>query len=174
MLNGSSRPLDAIVGGWQLSGIWTQSTELPFSVGNGRNWPTNWNITGYGTPVGAITRTTITRNAPAVSGRGGPNMWSNPTATLAEWDFTLPGQSGSRNTVRGPGRSNFDVALAKRFTMPFSESHSLQFRWEVFNAFNQVRFGAPDLGRVGSATWGKFTDQANSARQMQFALRYEF
>ena len=174
ILNGSSRPLDAIVGGWQLSGIWTQSTELPFSVGNGRNWPTNWNITGYGTPVGAITRTTITRNAPAVSGRGGPNMWSNPTATLAEWDFTLPGQSGSRNTVRGPGRSNFDVALAKRFTMPFSESHSLQFRWEVFNAFNQVRFGAPDLGRVGSATWGKFTDQANSARQMQFALRYEF
>ncbi|MBK5291837.1 MAG: hypothetical protein JJE04_09210 [Acidobacteriia bacterium] len=166
--------LDPFVGGWQFSGIWTQSTELPWSVGNGRNWPTNWNVTGLGTPLGSITQTTITKNAPAVSGRGGPNMWSNPTATLAEWAFTLPGESGSRNTVYVPGRSNWAFALAKRFTMPYSESHSVQFRWETFNVFNQVRFGSPDLTRVGTANWGKFSLQANSPRQMQFALRYEF
>jgi len=171
---GANRGLDALIGGWQISGVWTQSTELPFSVGNGRNWPTNWNITGFGTPRGPITRTTVTKNAPAVSGRGGPNMWADPTATLSEWDFTLPGQSGSRNTVWGPGRSNIDFAVAKRFSMPYDEGHSLQFRWETFNVFNQVRFGSPTISRVGTANWGKFSDQANTPRQMQFALRYEF
>jgi hypothetical protein len=172
--DGMNRLLDAAVGGWQLSGVWTQSTERPWAVGNGRNWPTNWNITGFGTPKGPTTVSTKTKNAPAVSGRGGPNVWPNPAQTLEQWDFTLPGQSGSRNTVWVDGRSNFDFALAKRFRMPFKESHSLQFRWETFNIFNQVRFGSPELSRVGTANWGKYTTQVNEPRQMQFALRYEF
>lgn len=156
------------LGGWQFSGVWTQSTELPWSVGNGRNWPTNWNITTFGTPIGAVTPSTKTKAG------AGPNVWPNPLATLAEWQYTLPGQSGSRNTVRIDGRSNFDFGLAKRFTMPYREGHSIQFRWETFNVFNQVRFTDPDLSRVSSANWGKYTSQANEPRQMQFALRYEF
>jgi len=173
---GGSMPyaLDLIAGGWQISGIWTQSTELPVSVGNGRNWPTNWNITGWATPTGPTTPSTKTRNAPAVSGRGGPNIWADPNPITREWDYTLPGQTGSRNTVRVDGRSNVDLAIAKRFVMPFSEQHSIQFRWETFNVGNIVRFGSPnlDLGNIGN--FGKYTGQANSPRQMQFALRYEF
>ncbi|MBI3681524.1 MAG: carboxypeptidase regulatory-like domain-containing protein [Acidobacteria bacterium] len=169
-----SRVLDLVVGGWQFSGIWTQSTELPASVGNNRYWPTNWNVTSFGTPVGSITESTRTKNAPAVSGRGGPNVWADPARTLAEWQFTLPGQSGSRNTLRIDGLSNFDFGLAKRIRMPYRDSHSLQFRWETFNVFNQVRFKEPELSRVSTATWGKYTGQLNTPRQMQFALRYEF
>ncbi|MBI3681470.1 MAG: hypothetical protein HY235_13885 [Acidobacteria bacterium] len=171
---GVNRLADTFIGGWQISGVWTQSTELPVSVGNGRNWPTNWNITGRGTPKGPTTVSTKTRNAPAVSGRGGPNIWPNPAKTLEEWQFTLPGQSGSRNTVRIDGRMNWDFAVAKRFQMPYAESHSLQFRWETYNLPNQVRFTSPELSRVGTANWGKYTSQANSPRQMQFALRYDF
>ncbi|HUQ90549.1 MAG TPA: carboxypeptidase-like regulatory domain-containing protein [Bryobacteraceae bacterium] len=169
-----NRVMNHVIGGWQFSGIWTQSTELPVSVGNGSYWTTNWNLTSYGTPIGAVTPTTKTKNAPAVSGVGGPNMWLDPTATLAEWQFTLPGQTGSRNTLRQDGRSNFDFNLSKRFIMPYRENHSIQFRWETFNVFNQVRFGSPDLGRGSTATWGKYRAQANAPRQMQFALRYEF
>ncbi|MBI3208139.1 MAG: carboxypeptidase regulatory-like domain-containing protein, partial [Candidatus Solibacter usitatus] len=142
-----NRPLDYVFGGWQISGVWTQSTELPYSAGNARNWPTNWNITGFGTPIGATTVSTLTRNAPAVSGRGGPNIWSNPTATLAEWTFTLPGQSGSRNTVRGDGLSNWNIGLAKRIRMPYKEGHTVQLRAEAYNTFNQVRFGTPEISR---------------------------
>lgn len=156
-----------ILGGWQFSGIWTQSTELPANVGNGNYWATNWNVTSLGTPIGPTTPSTKTL-------AGTPNVWANPAATLAEWEFTLPGQSGSRNTVRIDGRSNFDIALAKRFLMPYSEKHSVQFRWETFNVFNQVRFGDPDLKRISTATWGNYTSQANRPRKMQFALRYEF
>lgn len=172
--SGAGRGLDALIGGWQISGVWTQSTELPWSVGNGRNWPTNWNITGFGTPTGPITASTITKNAPAVSGAPGPNLWSDPAKALSEWAFTLPGQSGSRNTVRGPGRANWDFAFAKRFTMPYLESHRVQFRWEIYNIANQVRLGGLDLSRVSAATFGKFSSQANTPRQMQLALRYEF
>lgn len=124
--------------------------------------------------VGSITESTKTKNAPAVSGRGGPNVWADPARTLAEWQFTLPGQSGSRNTLRIDGLSNFDFGLAKRIRMPYRDSHSLQFRWETFNVFNQVRFKEPELSRVSTATWGKYTGQLNTPRQMQFALRYEF
>jgi hypothetical protein len=174
MLSGANKALDLLAGGWQVAGIWTQSTELPWSVGNGRNWPTNWNVTTFGTPIAATTPSTKTKNAPAVSGAGGPNVWADPARTLAEWQFTLPGQSGSRNTVRVDGLSNFDLNLSKRFQMPYNESHSIQFRWETFNLWNQVRFANPDLRRTSSATWGKYTDQLNDPRQMQFALRYEF
>jgi hypothetical protein len=37
-----------------------------------------------------------------------------------------------------------------------------------------VRFDSPDLARTSSSTWGKYTAQANSPRQMQLALRYDF
>ncbi|MBL8176641.1 MAG: carboxypeptidase regulatory-like domain-containing protein [Bryobacterales bacterium] len=162
-----------IAGGWQVSGIWTQSTEFPWSAGNGRNWPTNWQLTAYGTPIGATTPSTKTKNAPAVSGPGGPNVWADPARTLAEWQYTLPGQSGSRNTIRVDGLSNFDLNVAKRFQLPM-EGHSIQFRWETLNLWNQVRFTAPNLSRTSSAAWGKYTEQMNDPRQMQFALRYEF
>ncbi|MCZ2148602.1 MAG: carboxypeptidase-like regulatory domain-containing protein [Bryobacterales bacterium] len=160
----------AALGGWQFSGIWTQSTELPWSAGNGAYWATNWNVTSFGTPVGAVTPSTKTKNAAT----GGPNLWPDPAATLAEWQFTLPGQSGSRNTIRIDGLSNFDTGLSKRFVPPYNDRHSIQFRWEIFNLLNQVRFTNPDLERVSAATWGKYTSQANTPRQMQVALRYEF
>jgi hypothetical protein len=171
LLNSAKGVTNAIFGGWQFSGIWTQSTAIPWSVGNGRFWATNWNLTGFGTPVGAITPSNNTKNA---AGIGGPNVWPNPRETLSEWQFTLPGQSGSRNTVRTDGLSNFDIGLAKRFIMPWSERHSLQFRWETFNMFNQVQFTSPDLTRVNTPTWGQYTEQMNSPRQMQFGLRYDF
>jgi hypothetical protein len=64
--------------------------------------------------------------------------------------------------------------LSKRFIMPYRENHTVQFRWETFNLLNQVRFTGASLGRVNTATWGQYTQQLNSPRQMQFALRYEF
>ncbi|MBL8220104.1 MAG: carboxypeptidase regulatory-like domain-containing protein [Bryobacterales bacterium] len=173
-LGGAGRALDAVAGGWQVGGIWTQSTEFPWSAGNGRNWPTNWQLTTYGTPAGATTPSTKTKNAPAVSGPGGPNVWADPARTLAEWQYTLPGQSGSRNTIRVDGLSNVDLNVSKRFQMPYREGHSIQFRWETLNLWNQVRFTEPNLNRTSSAAWGKYTEQMNDPRQMQFALRYEF
>jgi hypothetical protein len=80
------------------------------------------------------------------------------------------------------------MALNKRWRMPI-EGHSLQFRWEVFNVFNQHRFnalsglGTQACGCIASLqqvalssgnTFGNYTGLLTQPRVMQFALRYEF
>jgi hypothetical protein len=174
-LTNSHRAVDLVLGGWQLAPTWSQSSATPFSVGNGRNWPTNWNITGNATQVGPVS-TSITRNAQSVAGAGGPNIFANPTQALAAYTFTLPGESGERNVNRRPGPGSINLAVAKTFHLftLHDAPHRLIFRWETFNVTNSVIFAglSADLGNSG--TFGKFSSMRNDPRQMQFALRYEF
>jgi hypothetical protein len=174
----TSRLVDAFIGGWQISANWVQTSGLPFSVGDGRQWPTNWNITPNATPNGnPQVPVTNNKNAPAASGGvGGPNLWSDPATEFAAWSFTLPGQSGSYRTLRGSGNFGLDTGVAKRWTMPYNEHHSIQFRWESFNILNTVRFDPQSAANTAttSSSFGKLTDTLTSPRQMQFALRYEF
>jgi hypothetical protein len=167
---------DVLLGGWQLSGLYRQTTGLPMGVRNGRNWPTNFQWQGYATQIAPVPGVQTTKNAPAVAGAGGPNMFADPKAALAAYNFTLPGQIGNRNGVRADGYFTVDMGLSKRFKMPYSEKHNLQFRWEVFNVTNSVRFDPAslslDIGNQG--TFGKYSDVLTQPRVMQFGLRYEF
>jgi hypothetical protein len=117
-----------------------------------------------------------TKNAPAISGTGGPNMFSDPAAAFAAFDFTLPGGIGNRNILRGDGYFTIDTSLGKRFRLPFAEKHALQFRWETFNLTNSVRFDVNSLNiNLGnSANFGKYSGTLAPSRVMQFGLRYEF
>ena len=165
-----------LIEGWQLSPSWFQSTELPNSVYNGRYWPTNWSIAGWATQVGKLPPTTRSKNAPAVSGRSGPNIFADPSTALAAYDYTLPGESGQRNGIRGDGAFVINLGLSKRTTLPYNEHHTLQFRCEAFNLTNTVRFDVSsaslDLGNSGS--FGKYSRTLSEPRQLQFGLRYEF
>jgi hypothetical protein len=179
-LGSSAGLLDAVVGGWQLSGIWRQSSGLPTGVGNGFNWPTNWQITPSATQVGPVPSARTTKNAPAAQagGTGGPNIWTDPVAALAAYDVSLPGVSGQRNGVRGDGYFSIDAGLGKRFTL-FSlkdHPHTLQFRAEAFNITNTVRFdvGTINLTLGDPGNFGKYTDVLTRPRVMQFSARYEF
>ena len=168
---------DLLVGGWQLSGTWAQSSGLPTSPGNGRRWPTNWNITGFATPNGLpIPEVTNDKNAKPVGGKGGPNLWSDASAALAAFQFTSPGQTGTRNTIRGDGQFAINSGLSKRFIMPYSEKHSMQLRWETFNVTNTVRFDPASANHslTSGTNWGKLSGILNRPREMQFALRYDF
>jgi hypothetical protein len=167
--------VQAILGGWQLSGSWFQSSGLVGSIGNGSVWPTSWGPAPYATQIGqAVVKTT--KDAPAIVGASGPNIFPDPARAREAFDFTLIGSSGSRNNLRGDGMFMINTGVGKRFTMPFNEGHSVQFRWETFNMTNSVRFDPRSLSRsltsVGS--FGKYTNTLTSPRQMQFALRYEF
>lgn len=172
----AGRALDLLIGGWQLSGLYRHTTGFPTSVGNGRFWPTNWNLTGWATQVGPVS-TKTTKNAPAVAGAGGPNLFADPRVAIKAYDYTLPGEIGQRNGLRGDGYFGIDAGLSKRFVLPYADGkHSLQFRWETFNVTNSVRFDVNslslDLGNTG--TFGKYGDTLTSSRVMQFGLRYEF
>ena len=177
-----NRPLDAVIGGWQLAGLWRWTSGLPYGVDNGRAWPTSWNNQGFATQIGPVPTPRTTRNAPAVAGPGGPNIWPDPAAALAAYAQTLPGQAGQRNGVRGDGYFDVDTGISKRFIMPYNEKHSIQFRWETFNVGNNVRFylGSSDIANQEyltlsrSAVFGKYSAQLTDPRVMQFSLRYEF
>jgi hypothetical protein len=175
LLGNANRFVDALLGGWQISGLYRETSGFPTSVGNGRFWPTNYNITGNATAIAPVAGQT-TKNAPrpTASGQSGPNLFQDPAAALNAFDYTLPGQIGGRNNLRGDGIFNIDLGLGKRWTIV--ENHSVQFRWEVFNVTNSVRFDpiqiSADLGNIN--TFGRYTGTFTAPRIMQFALRYEF
>ena len=75
-----------------------------------------------------------------------------------------------RNALRGPGLSQTDVGIFKNFR--FKESYKIQFRTELFNAFNQVNFNNP-VGTVTAATFGRLTT-ANDPRLIQFGLKVDW
>ena len=165
------------LGGWQLGGLYRQSSGLPISSSNGRNFPTNWNIAGYATPTGLPFQDGTNKNAPApTGGTSGPNIFQNPVAAFAAFTSSLPGLPGPRNGIRGDGNFNIDMNLGKTFQMPWRESHSMQFRWEVFNVTNTARFDPKsiDLTIGAQSTFGKYTDTFTLPRVMQFTLRYAF
>ena len=169
---------EAIIGGWQLSGVVRWTSGFPFSVDNGNFWPTNWDEQGIAQMI-AKPQTGHFRQP-----NGTISVFSNASAALANFQHPYPGQAGSRNAVRGDGYAGWDMALNKSWKMPW-ENHSLQFRWEVFNIPNLHRFNV--LSGVGNAAcaciaslqqvperFGAYTGLLTDPRVMQFALRYEF
>jgi hypothetical protein len=171
-----NKALDAIVGGWQLSGTYRQTSGLPTTVGNGQRWPTNWEVSDYATPNGSPQQPVVsTGNS---TGLGGPNLWQDPKAAFNTFlPETMAGQSGLRNNIRGAGFFDIDTGLYKVFTMPYSEHHKLQFRWEAYNVTNSVRFDPSfstslSANMLSQSSFGKLSQQLGTPRQMQFAMRY--
>jgi len=166
--------LDAFIGGWQLSGLARWTSGFPFSVDGGQRWPTDWFLT-------AITQMTSRPRTGTFKGNGRVNIFADPAAAQADFTLPLPGQVGSRNVLRGNGFAGLDMSLVKRWRMPYAETHSLEFRWEVFNVPNLTRFNAQGVGSslLTSLTqspnsFGAYTSLLTQPRVMQFALRYEF
>jgi len=132
---------NAFVEGWQLSGIVTQNTGLPFSpyagsdivgyAGSGNPRPNV--VPGCQVNVGAVTR------------------WFNPAC----YSVPAPGTLGNagRDTIIGPGLAQVDFAVFKDTKVSkISESFRVQFRAEFFNLFNHPQFGQP-----GNAMWSSYT-----------------
>jgi outer membrane receptor protein involved in Fe transport len=88
-----------------------------------------------------------------------------------------------RNTLRGPGLTNLDIALAK--TTSISERVKVEFRVEYFNALNHPEFAQPTSGNAGNGTaniespnFGEVTTTGNfkaaAPRIGQVAMRITF
>jgi hypothetical protein len=177
--SGMNKFADALIGGWQLAGVYRFNTGLPLSTPiDAEQWATNWNAQSNGTQIAPI-------EARAV--RSTQNIFADPQAALNSFRNARPGETGQRNIFRLPGYQTLDLGLSKLFTMPWSENHKLQFRWEVFNVMNSQYFtnggesrssyGLPIDPELGTASpdFGKiFIDIQGAPRSMQFGLRYSF
>jgi hypothetical protein len=172
-----NRVADALIGGWQLSGLARWTSGFPVNVDNGGVYPTNYQLEGNATMICPVTTGTY-YTGPNTA----PNLFANGVAAANCFDYDFPGGTGGRNQIRGPGFFGVDLGLAKRWKMPWSEKQSLQFRWEVFNVTNSVRFDVQSasastgggLENGNSTNFGNFSGTLTNPRIMQLALRYEF
>jgi hypothetical protein len=166
--------------GWEASGIASFQTGTPFTIFSNAN--SSQEATGFDRAdlVGpthtfnprtlrSFDSTTANCLGQTISAPGA-NFYFDPTAyDCANVPLFTFGTSG-RNSVRGPGRNNFDLTIGRTFK--FGESKSVEFRSEFFNAFNHAQFMNPDHGG-GSSTFGQIT-QARDPRIIQFALKMYF
>ena len=176
-LGNVSKLAEAFIGGWQLSMIFRWNTGLPVDAPlDFGGWPTNWNRRSY---------TVRIRPLEANPNRGGanpPNLFSDPQAAYQSFRSARPGERGDRNILRYPGYVVLDAGLSKSWTMPWSENHKLQFRWEVFNVTNTQRLTSVDgwvqgldpFNSTKNPTFGNLTAIQGTPRVMQFGLRYSF
>lgn len=166
--SGGGRIVNAVFGGWDLSGVLRLTSGFPVSVGNGAAWATNWDLSGYATQIGPTPSTGLTMV------NGEPNMFKDYTTAVNSYRQDFAGEVGGRNTLRGPGYFDTDMGLHKTFDI--SERQKLQFRWEVYNVFNTVRFDvqsaniSPDV----ASAFGFLSRTLTLYRRMEFGVHYSF
>ncbi len=120
-------------------GRWTSG--LPFQVSDGSGWTTEWDYPAYMVQTGPITqkRTIIDGNA---------NAFAEPAAALANMRLPYAGEAGQRNQFRGDGYFGIDAALSKSWNT--FENQKLEFRWEVFNVTNAIRFDVTSINKFST------------------------
>lgn len=172
-------PIDKLGGpqrlthGWQISGITRFTTGVPvYLFENDDN-----SLLGSSSP-GAIglplDRPNYNGGAIAINDPRSGQPYFSTTPFSKEEDaggqFTGVLGNASRRFFSGPGLNNWDIALLKDTTI--TETMKLQFRVELFNAFNHAQFTAP-IGNISSALFG-FDKTANPPRIMQLSLKFAF
>ncbi len=154
-----------ILSGWQVNGITTLSTGSPFNVLSG----VDSNFDGVATD-----RPNVVGN-PIIGGsrtRTAKIAGFFNTTAFAQVPAGTPYGNEQMNMLVGPGYINTDFSAFKIF--PLWKEHTLQFRGEVFNVFNNINLGNPGATLSNAATFGKITSEAGGNRVVQFALRYSF
>lgn len=151
-----------VIGGWQLSGVFTYHSGRPFTVAASANNPF------VGQQASAYPNRLCNGALPA--GQRTVNDWFNTTCFAVPTPFAL-GNEGS-NILIGPTFTTLDFGLLKSF--PLGEQRRLEFRWEAFNFANTPLFGLPSSDASSPGTDGRITSLAGDPRVMQFALKLYF
>ncbi len=167
-LDGENALLKTVGGSWEVSGIWTAQSGYPFSIGGGNGGDSSGSLQ-YGDRADVVPGQSFQVH------QGSKAQWLtryfNPLAFVPNAPGTF-GSSG-KNLLHGPGINSWDMALMKNFK-PYGERYNLQFRWEMFNAFNHPNFGLPD-NTATDPNFGQITTVGVVApRVMQGALKLSF
>jgi hypothetical protein len=146
-----------ILGGWAVSGITRYQTGFPLTIaalGDVAN-------EGLGTRPDRVCNGNLGGNATSAE-------WFNTSCFVNPAKYTF-GNSG-RGVLTDPGNKEWDIGMMKQFPT-FKEQH-LEFRLDMFNAFNIVNLSGPGA-TVGAAGFGEILS-AGAGRTLQFALKYYF
>jgi hypothetical protein len=147
---------NAILGGWQISGITTYKSGFPLSIVPATN---NSNSFGGGQRPNLIGNPHVSN--PSI------NEWFNVNAFAQPAPFTFGNVPRYMPNLRAPGYKDWDLAIEKWWQV--RERVQVQFRGEMYNAFNQVNFYAPNQ-TFGSPGFGTIS-AALDPRDVQFGLK---
>ena len=157
-----------VVGGWQINGIVTYQTGIPIvvAIANGNNLT-----------IGSHKNMpNVVPGQEAVAYQGGhfdpaTDRYLNLNAFAIPANFTIGNAPAVMPNSRDFALLNEDFSIMKRTTI--KEKVNLEFRMEMFNVFNRVRFATPNTN-FDNPAYGTVGGQANSPRTIQFALKLNF
>jgi hypothetical protein len=167
LLNHGGAVGDKIINGWQITGIENWSTGEPIvlsSVNNGTTTQVDQNPFGQ---------------RPAWSGQTARlqspshKLWFNPNVFSMPANFAIGNAPRTLWGVNSPNYQDLDLALAKNTMWGQSERYNLQFRVEMFNAFNHGSLGTPNTS-LTSGQFGTISGYEGSARRIQFVAKATF
>jgi len=171
---GNTKPVvDALIGGWQISGILRYSSGLPFSLIE-PGYTTDWDDDSFAVNTGNV-KTHKYLSSPNVEptylNAAVLNSGVNNGYPIR---LPYPGEAGQRNNFRGDGYIGLDTGVNKSWK--FREVGALKFAWEVYNATNTVRFDPESINPelTSGSTLGVASSELTIPRRMQFSLRYDF
>ena len=177
----------AALGGWQISGVTTVQSGLPFSVFdtasgtafilNGSTSTLTANLASGATIASGNTSGDIHTR---INGYLDPNAFArvgvlpaNQTLCATDSNYCVIGFGNlGRNIYRGPRQQNWDFSLIKNFKI--TERQELRFTTDFFNIWNHANFGNPAFTDVEGGSFGKITSTVGTPRLIQFSLRYAF
>lgn len=178
VLGNANHTLNALVGGWELSGVGTVRSGLPLNITISRG------ATTLPDQINSNQRPNLVPGASIYPSHRTSGIWLNYQA------FTLPaaqtwGDAGA-NLARAPGHWQMDTALQKQTKM--WERAALTFRVEAFNLLNVAQYGTPvtklttnSAGQVLPGTFGLINSAFNTnptgsgtPRQLELSLRVDF
>jgi Carboxypeptidase regulatory-like domain/TonB dependent receptor len=179
-----------LLGGWSLAGVTTIQSGVPLSL-TGTNGQNAFGITTDRVQLAAgCTHANLVTSGSTTSRLGGASGGSGyfnrvcvngllPVGGAPVWPLIEPG--GGRDfgnsgvgIVIGPGQNNSDIAIIKRTPLRFiNESANVEFRTELFNAFNHPQFGNPGTN-ASQATYGVISTTSVNPRIIQFGLKLNF
>ncbi len=155
-----NRLLDGVIGGWQVSGVFTAKDGFPLAM------------------------TTTTNNTNSFGGNQRPNIVGDPhisSPTIDKWfntaafaqppAFTFGNAPRTMPNLRAPGIINWDGTLQKNFPIG-AERSRLQIRGEFYNLLNRPNFYAPNT-TFGNPSFGVITGSL-PGRSIQLGARYDW
>ena len=164
-LSSENRVVNALIGGWNLNGVLSLSSGVPFDVGSGKDIAQTGNY-NYGNGYGYERADVLGSFYPSSKG---PDGWINTASFVTPAAGTF-GNLG-RDALRSDWNKNLDLSIFRQFA--FTERFRMEFRFEMFNATNTPVWAVP-VTSLENSNFGKVTHAANIPRQLQFGLKLYF
>src|SRR5579863_3045624 len=139
-----NRLVRGALGGWEVSGIVTLTSGLPI----------NPQLTGGQSSNGLPNATNRPDQVASVSYPHTATEWFS-TASFADPAVGSFGDA-KHNSLRGPGRDNWNLSLFKSFVLSETRGSRLELRIESFNTWNHTEFNQVSNG-LGSSNFGQVT-----------------